>query len=164
MQTRAAVLYEHHTPWKIETIELDPPKAGEVLVKLAATGLCHSDEHSVTGDMPTGFPIIGGHEGAGRVEAVGPGVYLAEQRLGQRNGDRSLAVFARFPQNGLSIAGWERRSIVQYDFFLARYYFLRIIGPMLARCRDSIAVGSSRSGDPKALAHKELQIENLPRA
>jgi NDMA-dependent alcohol dehydrogenase len=74
MQTRAAVLYEVNTPWKIESIELDPPKANEILVKLAATGLCHSDEHSVTGDMPTGLPIIGGHEGAGRVEAVGPGV------------------------------------------------------------------------------------------
>jgi NDMA-dependent alcohol dehydrogenase len=74
MQTRAAVLYETNTPWKIENIELDPPKAGEILVKLAATGLCHSDEHSVTGDMPSGFPTIGGHEGAGRVEMVGPGV------------------------------------------------------------------------------------------
>ena len=74
MQTRAAVLYETHTPWKIETIELDPPKANEVLVKIAATGLCHSDEHSVTGDMPSGFPMVGGHEGAGVVEAIGPGV------------------------------------------------------------------------------------------
>jgi S-(hydroxymethyl)glutathione dehydrogenase/alcohol dehydrogenase len=74
MQTRAAILYEPHTDWKIETIELDPPKAGEVLVKLAATGLCHSDEHAVTGDMPTTLPLIGGHEGAGRIEAVGPGV------------------------------------------------------------------------------------------
>ncbi len=74
MQTRAAVLYETNTEWKIESIELDPPKANEVLVKLAATGLCHSDEHSVTGDMPTGLPVIGGHEGAGRIEAIGPGV------------------------------------------------------------------------------------------
>ncbi len=74
MKTRAAVLHEHNAPWKIETIDLDPPQAGEVLVKLVATGLCHSDEHAVTGDMPTGLPIIGGHEGAGRVEAIGPGV------------------------------------------------------------------------------------------
>ncbi len=74
MQTRAAILYETNSPWKIESIELDPPRTDEVLVKMAATGLCHSDEHSVTGDMPTGLPVIGGHEGAGVVEAVGPGV------------------------------------------------------------------------------------------
>jgi NDMA-dependent alcohol dehydrogenase len=74
MQSRAAVLYETNTPWKIEQIELDPPKANEILVKMAATGLCHSDEHSVTGDMPTGLPVIGGHEGAGVVTEIGPGV------------------------------------------------------------------------------------------
>src|SRR5690348_1448529 len=74
MQTRAAILYAPNTDWKIETIELDPPQAGEVLVKLAATGLCHSDEHAVTGDMPTTLPLIGGHEGAGVIQAVGAGV------------------------------------------------------------------------------------------
>ena len=51
MRTRAAVLHELHAPWSIEEIELDPPKAGEVLVKLAASGMCHSDEHLVTGDL-----------------------------------------------------------------------------------------------------------------
>ena len=55
-------------------IELDPPAAGEVLVKLAASGLCHSDEHLVTGDLPFALPIIGGHEGAGVVQEVGEGV------------------------------------------------------------------------------------------
>ncbi|HLV75559.1 MAG TPA: NDMA-dependent alcohol dehydrogenase [Vulgatibacteraceae bacterium] len=85
MQTRAAVLWEPHTDWSIEDIELDDPKAGEVKIKLAASGLCHSDEHLVTGDMVLDpeiaallqveqFPIIGGHEGAGEVVAVGPGV------------------------------------------------------------------------------------------
>ena len=51
MKTRAAILWEPHTEWSVEDIELDPPRSGEVLVKLAATGLCHSDEHLVTGDM-----------------------------------------------------------------------------------------------------------------
>ena len=59
---------------RVEPIELDPPKAGEVLVKLAASGMCHSDEHLVTGDLGGVYPIIGGHEGAGVVEEVGPGV------------------------------------------------------------------------------------------
>ncbi len=74
MQTKAAVLWETNTPWIVEEIELDPPGPGEVLVKLAASGLCHSDEHLVTGDLPFALPIIGGHEGAGVVQEVGPGV------------------------------------------------------------------------------------------
>jgi NDMA-dependent alcohol dehydrogenase len=74
MQTEAAVLWEIGGKWVVETIDLDPPKAGEVLVRLAASGLCHSDEHLVTGDLPFPPPIIGGHEGAGTVEEVGPGV------------------------------------------------------------------------------------------
>src|SRR5690606_10641696 len=52
----------------------EPPRAGEVLVRLAASGLCHSDEHLVTGDLPQELPMIGGHEGAGVVEEVGAGV------------------------------------------------------------------------------------------
>ena len=60
--------------WKVETIELDPPKTGEVLVRIAASGMCHSDEHLRTGDLGGLYPIIGGHEGAGVVEEVGPEV------------------------------------------------------------------------------------------
>jgi NDMA-dependent alcohol dehydrogenase len=85
MQSRAAILWEPQTKWSVEEITLDPPRAGEVLVKLAASGLCHSDEHLVTGDMVMDpaiaellglqqFPVIGGHEGAGEVVEVGPGV------------------------------------------------------------------------------------------
>lgn len=85
MQTRAAILWEPRTEWSVEDIELDDPKAGEVKVKLAASGLCHSDEHLLTGDMVLDpevaamigleqFPCIGGHEGAGEVVEVGPGV------------------------------------------------------------------------------------------
>ncbi|HEY9558873.1 MAG TPA: NDMA-dependent alcohol dehydrogenase [Acidimicrobiales bacterium] len=72
--TRAAVLWEVGGDWQIEDVELDDPKAGDVLVKMAVAGMCHSDEHAVTGDLPLGLPVIGGHEGAGVVEAVGPGV------------------------------------------------------------------------------------------
>ncbi len=75
MQTRAAVLWGVGQDWKIETIDLGEPVAHEVRVKLAATGLCHSEEHIVTGDaVYENFPVVGGHEGAGVVEAVGPGV------------------------------------------------------------------------------------------
>src|SRR6266508_1861664 len=74
MKTKAAILWEVGGPWSVEEIELDPPKRGEVLVKLAASGLCHSDEHLLTGDLPFELPIIGGHEGAGVVEEVGEAV------------------------------------------------------------------------------------------
>ena len=74
METKAAVLWEVDKPWSVETIQLDDPGPGEVLVKMAASGMCHSDEHLVTGDLPFELPIIGGHEGAGIVEKVGDGV------------------------------------------------------------------------------------------
>ncbi len=74
MKTKAAVLWEVNTPWSVEEIDLDPPGPGEVLVKIAASGMCHSDEHLVTGDLPFAPPIIGGHEGAGVVQEVGEGV------------------------------------------------------------------------------------------
>ena len=71
MRTKAAVLWELNTPWSVEEIELDAPKESEVLVELAASGLCHSDEHVLTGDIPFAIPIVGGHEGAGVVREVG---------------------------------------------------------------------------------------------
>jgi S-(hydroxymethyl)glutathione dehydrogenase/alcohol dehydrogenase len=75
MKTRAAVAYEPGKDLVIETVELEGPKAGEVLVELKATGVCHTDEFTRTGADPEGlFPVIFGHEGAGVVVDVGPGV------------------------------------------------------------------------------------------
>jgi S-(hydroxymethyl)glutathione dehydrogenase/alcohol dehydrogenase len=77
MKTKAAVLREVGQDWSVEEIELDPPKSGEVLVEIKASGMCHSDEHLVTGDLAgatSPVPLIGGHEGAGVVAEVGPNV------------------------------------------------------------------------------------------
>ena len=74
METRAAIIHGEQQPWQVETITLDPPKLGEVLVRLAASGMCHSDDHFRTGDLGGFYPIVGGHEGAGVVEEVGEGV------------------------------------------------------------------------------------------
>ena len=86
MKSRAAILHDVGGPWSVEEFELDPPRAGEVLVQMAAAGLCHSDDHILKGDMaapnevlramglPTMFPTIGGHEGSGIVREVGDGV------------------------------------------------------------------------------------------
>lgn len=75
MDTRAAILTGGNRPWEVVTLQLDPPKAGEVQIKLSAAGLCHSDEHVRDGSLFDGeFLLVGGHEGAGVVEVVGDGV------------------------------------------------------------------------------------------
>ena len=74
MKINAAVLFEVNSPFQMMTLDLAPPQAGEVLVKLAAAGVCHSDWHLVTGATRHPLPVVAGHEGAGEITAVGPGV------------------------------------------------------------------------------------------
>src|SRR5437868_13665415 len=75
VETRAAVAYKAGDPLTVETVQLDGPKDGEVLVEIKATGICHTDEFTISGADPEGlFPAIMGHEGAGVVVDVGPGV------------------------------------------------------------------------------------------
>ncbi|HWA31534.1 MAG TPA: alcohol dehydrogenase catalytic domain-containing protein, partial [Rhizomicrobium sp.] len=75
MKTRAAVAFSAGKPLEIEMVDLEGPKAGEVLVELKATGICHTDAFTLSGADPEGqFPVILGHEGAGVVLEVGPGV------------------------------------------------------------------------------------------
>jgi S-(hydroxymethyl)glutathione dehydrogenase/alcohol dehydrogenase len=75
MKTRAAVAFAAGKPLEIETVDLEGPKAGEVLVEMKATGICHTDAFTLSGEDPEGmFPAILGHEGAGVVVEVGPGV------------------------------------------------------------------------------------------
>ena len=75
MDTKAAVAFKAGEPLSIETVQLDGPREGEVLVEIRATGICHTDEFTRSGDDPEGlFPAILGHEGAGVVVDIGPGV------------------------------------------------------------------------------------------
>ena len=75
MKSRAAVAWEAGQPLAIETIDVAPPRAGEVLVRIVATGVCHTDAFTLSGEDPEGlFPAILGHEGGGVVEEVGPDV------------------------------------------------------------------------------------------
>jgi len=75
MKSRAAVAWEAGKPLSIEMVDVEGPKAGEVLVRIVATGVCHTDAYTLSGDDPEGlFPSILGHEGGGVVEEVGAGV------------------------------------------------------------------------------------------
>lgn len=75
MKTKGALVWDFHRPWSVEEIEIGDPRKGEVKVALEVAGMCHSDHHVVTGDIPVlDFPVLGGHEGAGVVVEVGEGV------------------------------------------------------------------------------------------
>src|SRR6059058_1460112 len=74
MKTKAAVVYEPGKRIEIEELDLDGPKDGEVLIRYTHAGLCHSDIHIAHGDLPARLPMVLGHEGAGIIEEIGPGV------------------------------------------------------------------------------------------
>ena len=74
MESRAAVIRRAGTPWSVESVEVSPPRARDVVVEMEFAGLCHTDDHNVTGDFAAATPFVGGHEGAGTVVAVGPAV------------------------------------------------------------------------------------------
>ena len=75
MKTRAAIAFGAGKPLEIAEVDLEGPKAGEVLVEIMATGICHTDAFTLSGDDPEGaFPAILGHEGAGIVREIGAGV------------------------------------------------------------------------------------------
>ena len=111
MKTKAAVLWELGKPWEIEELELDAPGEGEVLIRYTHAGLCHSDEHLMPGHIVPRFPMVVGHEGAGVIEEVGPGVTRVKP------GDHVVCSF--IPNCGIcrwcatgqqAICDWGRRS------------------------------------------------------
>jgi len=85
---RAAVFYEVGKPLAVEDVDLEPPRHEEVLVRIVATGVCHSDLHYIKGDLVMPLPVVLGHEAAGIVEAVGSGVESV------RRGDHVVLLFA----------------------------------------------------------------------
>jgi len=97
MKTRAAVIHEmqkprpyaRSKPLVIETLDLDPPGPGEVLIRIRAAGLCHSDLSTINGDRPRQMPMVLGHEAAGEVMEIGPG------GSDLKVGDHVILVFVR---------------------------------------------------------------------
>ncbi|KAM5339387.1 alcohol dehydrogenase E chain [Glossophaga mutica] len=92
IKCKAAVLWELKKPFSIEEVEVAPPKAHEVRIKMVATGLCRSDDHAVSGNLVTPLPVILGHEAAGIVESIGEGVTTVKP------GDKVIPLFV--PQCG----------------------------------------------------------------
>jgi len=93
MQTRGAIVRQAPGKYEVVDLEVDDPRPGEIQVKLVATGLCHSDDHVATGDIPVGvYPFAGGHEGAGIVTAAPP------NHKGIKEGDH--VVFSFLPSCG----------------------------------------------------------------
>jgi len=89
MRIRAAILEEFGSPLQVQEVDLAEPRAGEVLVRLAACGVCHTDLYTASGADPSGYaPTVLGHEGAGRVETIGEGVSSV------RPGDHVLTLFS----------------------------------------------------------------------
>jgi len=87
MRVTAAVLHDVNKPYSLETVELDPPKRGEVLIKVRAAGVCRSDLHFQKGEATIAMPAVLGHEGSGTVETVGAGVTMVKP------GDRVILSF-----------------------------------------------------------------------
>lgn len=90
MRTKAAVVFDQPGRWEVVEVDLEPPRQDELLIRMVAAGLCHSDDHILTGDLPLppqALPMAGGHEGAGIVEEVGPNT------LGWKVGDRVVLSF-----------------------------------------------------------------------
>ena len=87
MKTTAAVLHAPHRDLVIEELDLAEPSSGEILVEVKASGICRTDEHVIEGSMQNPLPAVLGHEGAGIVRQVGPGVESI------REGDHVVAVW-----------------------------------------------------------------------
>ena len=94
MDTKAAVAFAAGEPLKVETVQLEGPRAGEVLVEVKATGICHTDAFTLSGADPEGlFPSIMGHEGAGVVVEVGEGIEKRQENFADE-------VMAQIKQSG----------------------------------------------------------------
>ena len=159
MKTRAAVVYEAGKPIEIEELELDKPQDGEVLIRYTHAGLCHSDVHVAHGDLEARLPMVLGHEGAGIIEEVGPGVTRVKA------GDHVVCSFipncgtCRYCANG-------QQSICDMGATILEGYLpgerFPITGPAGQWCR--LAVQRISKADAAATTVAEAQSDRIPRA
>lgn len=106
MKTKAAIAWKAGAPLTIEEVDLEGPRAGEVLIEVKATGICHTDYYTLSGADPEGiFPAILGHEGAGVIVDVGPGVGTLKK------GDHVIPSTRRNAGNASSVCRARRISV-----------------------------------------------------
>ncbi|WP_067934038.1 NAD(P)-dependent alcohol dehydrogenase [Alicyclobacillus kakegawensis] len=129
MKARAAVIYEKDAPFQIEEVELDGPRAHEVLVKMVSSGICHTDAIAKAGEMPVSFPAVLGHEGAGIVKEVGSRV------LTVRPGDHVVLTY--------SSCGDCENCLAGRPAYCTKFVSLNFIGEVSEE-RSGIMKGSQR--------------------
>ena len=143
MRIRAAVLEEFGAPLVVQEVDLAEPKSGEVLVRLAACGVCHTDLYTASGADPTGYaPCVLGHEGAGVVERIGEGVTLVAP------GDHVITLFA--PECGNACTASPTGPIAASRSAISRVSVsspteLRVCHAAASRCAISWAPRHSRN-------------------
>lgn len=151
MQTTAAVIREPGGPFNVETLEMESPRAGEVLVKIAGVGLCHTDIVFSSGGRPYPMPAVLGHEGAGVIEAVGPGVE------GFSRGDKVIIGFSHCghcPRCDDGLPSYCR------EFLPLNFVGKRTDGSTALTTRDG-PVSSHFFGQSSFAAHAVARVENL---
>src|SRR5271163_1364996 len=148
MRMNAAVLYEQgkqrpfaaSQPFAIESVELDPPGPGELLIEIGGAGLCHSDLSTIEGLRPRKLPAVGGHEGAGIVRAIGEGV------AGLAVGDHVVTLF-------VSSCGSCRYCAEGRANLCDASMSARTAGTLISGARRLRFVGERASRDARALLH-----------
>ncbi|XP_053317542.1 alcohol dehydrogenase 1-like [Spea bombifrons] len=131
IKCRAAVAWEPHKPFSIEEIEVAPPKAHEIRIKILASGICRSDDHIVKGKVPQmNFPLILGHEAAGIVESVGEGVTKIKP------GDKVIPLFV--PQCGECRCCLDPKGNLCYKTDIGRYSGLMLDGTSRFTCKGKL--------------------------
>ncbi len=130
MEIKAAVAHEQGKPLTVESVNLEPPRAHEILVRVVATGVCHTDLVVLAGHLPTPFPVVLGHEGAGVVEQVGSGITKVKP------GDH---VVMTYNSCGVCPSCSDHASSYCHEFFPRNFFAVRADGTSaLSREGDSI--------------------------
>ena len=149
--TQAAVLWKSGADWKIEDVMLDEPRRGEVLVRVAAAGLCHSEEHHVTGDVPFAAPMIGGHEGAG---------YVDVWRAAFAPSEGAHATQAQGPWSGATSRRFERSAHIERWWHLGEWR-AEWRGGLRFSFTEGSPEGFERTGQTPAILRQIAIIEHV---
>ncbi|MEJ2407395.1 MAG: NAD(P)-dependent alcohol dehydrogenase [Candidatus Thiodiazotropha sp.] len=151
MQIKAAVAREQGGPLTVESVDLEPPRDHEILVRVVATGVCHTDLVVLAGHLPTPFPVVLGHEGAGVVERVGSGITKVKP------GDH---VVMTYNSCGVCPSCSDHASSYCHEFFPRNFFAVRADGTS-ALSRDGDAVHGNFFGQSSFATHALCHETNV---